>query len=105
MTPLVGSQVIAESYTQWVVEDAFPLGRPAWEEVGALFVADVHPYEMMKLRLLNAGHSAISYCSYLIGDAPSLECALLLRGGVAFLDAPSQRPKGAFIADLPPFCK
>jgi len=59
--------VIAESYTQWVVEDAFPLGRPAWEEVGALFVADVHPYEMMKLRLLNAGHSAISYCSYLIG--------------------------------------
>ena len=35
--------VIAESYTQWVIEDKFTLGRPAWETQGALFVPDVHP--------------------------------------------------------------
>jgi mannitol 2-dehydrogenase len=61
--------VICESYVQWVVEDKFVNGeRPLWETQGALFVPDVHPYEMMKLRLLNAGHSAISYASYLMGE-------------------------------------
>ena len=59
--------VIAEAYTQWVVEDKFVCGRPVWESVDVLFVEDVHNYEMMKLRLLNAGHSAISYASYLMG--------------------------------------
>jgi mannitol 2-dehydrogenase len=59
--------VIAEGYMQWVIEDKFLYGRPAWEKEGALFVSDVGPYEAMKLRLLNAGHSAISYSSYLMG--------------------------------------
>lgn len=60
--------VIAEDYTQWVVEDNFVNGcRPALEASGALMVGDVHAYEMMKLRLLNAGHSALSYISYLAG--------------------------------------
>lgn len=52
---------------QWVIEDEFVCGRPGWEDEGALFVKDVGPYEAMKLRLLNAGHSAISYSSYLMG--------------------------------------
>ena len=52
--------VFAEPFSQWVIEDRFPLGRPAWEAVGAQFVGDVAPYEFMKLRLLNASHLAMS---------------------------------------------
>lgn len=52
--------VFAETFTQWVIEDDFIDGRPAWEKVGAQFVADVAPYEFMKLRLLNASHLAVS---------------------------------------------
>mmetsp|Transcript_16795 Transcript_16795/g.20171 ORF Transcript_16795/g.20171 Transcript_16795/m.20171 type:complete len:498 (-) Transcript_16795:280-1773(-) len=59
--------VCAEDYTQWVIEDNFPSGRPAWEAFGALLVEDVKPYELMKLRLLNGSHSALAYLSYLAG--------------------------------------
>ena len=53
--------VFCEDFIQWVVEDSFPAGRPAFEEVGAEFVADVTPYEMMKIRILNGGHAIIAY--------------------------------------------
>ena len=59
--------VFSESFTQWVIEDRFPTGRPSWEEVGAQFVADVAPYEFMKLRLLNASHLAVSGMGRLMG--------------------------------------
>ena len=59
--------VVCEPFTQWVVEDHFPTGRPAWEKVGAQLVDDVEPYELMKLRLLNAGHQAIAYLGHLCG--------------------------------------
>jgi fructuronate reductase len=59
--------VVTEPFTQWVVEDRFPAGRPAWETVGVELVADVHPYETMKLRLLNGSHSTIAYLGYLAG--------------------------------------
>ncbi len=59
--------VFAETFTQWVIEDRFPEGRPAWEEVGAQFVADVAPYEFMKLRLLNASHLAVAGLGRLAG--------------------------------------
>jgi len=59
--------VVCEPFTQWVVEDHFPLGRPAYEKVGAQMVADVVPYELMKLRLLNASHQALTYFGYLAG--------------------------------------
>ncbi|EMI24278.1 mannitol dehydrogenase family protein [Rhodopirellula europaea] len=51
--------VTCEPFCQWVVEDSFSSGRPKWESVGAQFVPDVVPYEKMKLRLLNAGHSVL----------------------------------------------
>nr|WP_320016731.1 mannitol dehydrogenase family protein [uncultured Desulfobacter sp.] len=51
--------VTSEPFNQWVIEDNFSNGRPAWEEVGVQFVADVTPYEKMKIRLLNAGHSVL----------------------------------------------
>ena len=53
--------VFCEDFIQWVIEDTFPEGRPAFEEVGAQFVDDVTPFEMMKLRILNAGHAMIAY--------------------------------------------
>ncbi|MCK6065852.1 MULTISPECIES: mannitol dehydrogenase family protein [Microbacterium] len=59
--------VCAEEFAQWVIEDRFPAGRPALETVGAQFVADVAPYEKMKLRLLNASHQAMSYLGLLAG--------------------------------------
>ncbi len=59
--------VVCEPFTQWALEDHFPLGRPALEEVGVQVVDDVEPYELMKLRLLNAGHQALGYLGYLSG--------------------------------------
>jgi len=59
--------VVTEPFTQWVIEDRFPQGRPAWENAGAEFVADVEPYEHMKLRLLNGSHSTLAYLGYLAG--------------------------------------
>ena len=59
--------VATEPFTQWVIEDAFAAGRPAWEEAGAQFVTDVTPFELMKLRLLNGAHSAMAYLGYLAG--------------------------------------
>ena len=59
--------VFCETFTQWVIEDRFVAGRPAWEEVGAQFVADVAPYEFMKLRLLNASHLAVAGLGRLAG--------------------------------------
>jgi mannitol 2-dehydrogenase len=59
--------VISETFSQWVIEDRFPQGRPAWENVGAQFVSDVAPYEFMTLRLLNASHLAVSGLGQLAG--------------------------------------
>ncbi|CAM9946560.1 unnamed protein product [Ectocarpus sp. 12 AP-2014] len=59
--------VIAEDFSQWVIEDNFCDGMPAWDKVGGLVVKDVKPYEFMKLRLLNGGHSCLSYISVLCG--------------------------------------
>lgn len=59
--------IFCERFRQWVIEDDFVAGRPAWEEVGAQFVADVAPYEFMKLRLLNASHLAIAGLGRLMG--------------------------------------
>ncbi len=56
-----------EPFSQWVIEDDFPTGRPDWEAGGALFVQDVAPYENMKLRMLNGAHSMLAYCGFLSG--------------------------------------
>ena len=59
--------VFCEPFRQWVLEDRFPAGRPALEEVGVQFVDDVTPYEHMKIRMLNGGHAMIAYPSGLLG--------------------------------------
>ena len=59
--------VYCEDFIQWVIEDNFIAGRPAWESVGAEFTDDVTAYENMKLSLLNASHTLLSYPSFLSG--------------------------------------
>jgi mannitol 2-dehydrogenase len=59
--------VVCEPFTQWVLEDHFSAGRPPLEDAGVQLVTDVEPYELMKLRLLNASHQALCYLGYLSG--------------------------------------
>ncbi|MDR0253158.1 MAG: mannitol dehydrogenase family protein, partial [Brucellaceae bacterium] len=59
--------VCTEPFSQWVIEDHFPSGRPAWEKAGVTFVRDVAAFELMKLRLLNGSHSTLAYLGYLAG--------------------------------------
>jgi fructuronate reductase len=71
--------VVTEPFTQWIVEDRFPAGRPDFAAAGVQLVSDVTPFEHMKLRLLNASHSALAYLGYLAGHetiAPAMtdEC-------------------------------
>jgi fructuronate reductase len=60
--------VSTEPFKQWIIEDNFAAGRPDWHAVGVQLVADILPYENIKLRLLNAAHSAIAYCGLLAGS-------------------------------------
>ena len=59
--------VVTEPFSQWVIEDRFPLGRPDFGLGGAAFVADVAPFEHMKLRMLNGAHSTLAYFGQLTG--------------------------------------
>jgi mannitol 2-dehydrogenase len=81
--------VFCEDFTQWVIEDRFVAGRPAWEKVGAQFVPDVTPYEMMKLRLLNGSHLAVAALGRLAGYTyvhEAMEDDLLRRLMAALMD-------------------
>lgn len=59
--------VVCEPFVQWVLEDKFVSGRPAWEKVGVQFTDDVTPYEEMKIKLLNGSHLALTYLGFLRG--------------------------------------
>ena len=59
--------VVAEPFTQWVLQDQFVAGRPELQDVGVQLVDDVEPYELMKLRLLNASHQVVGYLGHLGG--------------------------------------
>jgi D-arabinitol 4-dehydrogenase len=62
-----GAPVMGEKFIQWVIEDHFINGRPAWEKVGAEMVSSVLPYEEAKIRILNASHSCFAWAGTLIG--------------------------------------
>ncbi|GAA3543551.1 fructuronate reductase [Zobellella aerophila] len=66
--------VATEPFTQWVIEDDFVAGRPAWEKVGVELVRDVRPFEAMKLRMLNGTHSFLAYLGYLAGYEYVSDC-------------------------------
>ncbi|HAQ88145.1 MAG TPA: mannitol dehydrogenase, partial [Pseudomonas sp.] len=59
--------VVCEPFVQWVLEDNFVAGRPAWDKVGVQFTDDVAPYEEMKIKLLNGSHLALTYLGFLRG--------------------------------------
>jgi fructuronate reductase len=63
------SPVVTEPFTEWVLTDEFPAGRPAWERAGATFVDDVRPHEDRKLWLLNGSHSMLAYTAAPLGFA------------------------------------
>lgn len=77
--------VVTEPFTHWVIEDRFRAGRPAWDLAGAELVADVRPFERMKLRLLNASHSLIAYLGYLAGHRTVAE-AIAAPGAAALVE-------------------
>ena len=106
-----GWPVVCEPFLQWVLEDDFAAGRPPFEEVGVQVVDDVEPYEMMKLRLLNAGHQGVAYLGYLAGyrlvheaAADPAMAAFLLgymrREGVPTLPDVPGTDLGAYTAEL-----
>lgn len=101
--------VEAEPFTQWVVQDAFPGGRPAWEQAGAVLTGDVTPWETLKLRVLNGAHSTLAYLGAVAGRATVAE-ALELPGMQEFLlrllledVAPTIEPPTG--VDLETYCK
>ncbi|SCL54589.1 fructuronate reductase [Micromonospora eburnea] len=69
--------VAAEPYSQWVIEDDFPGGRPAWERAGATLTDDAGPWERLKLRALNGVHSATAYLGALAGAETVAEALAL----------------------------
>jgi mannitol 2-dehydrogenase len=93
-----GWPVVCEPYTQWVMQDDFVAGRPPWEQVGVQMVDDVRPYELMKLRLLNASHQVMGYLGRLAGleyvhdVCRDPEFARLLDGYMAHEATPTLEP-------------
>ncbi|WP_422747891.1 mannitol dehydrogenase family protein [Micromonospora sp. WMMD1219] len=69
--------VAAEPWSQWVIEDDFPGGRPAWERSGAVLTDDAGPWERLKLRALNGVHSATAYLGALAGAETVAEALTL----------------------------
>jgi fructuronate reductase len=59
--------VVAEPFLEWVVEDRFVSGRPAWNEGGARFAPNAEPFERLKLRMVNGSHSALAYLGVMAG--------------------------------------
>ncbi len=66
--------VTHENFRQWVLEDDFAAGRPPWEDVGATFTDDVHAYEKMKIRILNAGHQVLANAGELLSIPTIAAC-------------------------------
>ncbi|MFI7024669.1 mannitol dehydrogenase family protein [Micromonospora sp. NPDC049900] len=97
--------VAAEPYTQWVIEDDFPGGRPAWDRAGAVLCADAGPWERLKLRGLNGVHSAAAYLGALAGcetiaDALALpHLTTVLRRLIAEVAASFTPPDGVDVVD------
>ena len=66
--------VTHENFRQWVIEDSFCAGRPDWDQAGAIFRDNVHDYETMKLRILNAGHQVLANAGELLSVATIADC-------------------------------
>ncbi|WP_447893651.1 mannitol dehydrogenase family protein [Vreelandella sp. GE22] len=94
-----GNAVVCEAFSQWVVEDHFPAGRPSWEEEGVTMVSDVAPFETMKLRMLNGSHSLLAYLGAL-GDIETVFDAVQIEAFKALLSR-YMREEAAPTLDMP----
>ena len=95
--------VVTEPFSQWVIEDRFAGPRPRWEQVGAELIADVAPYELAKLRMLNGAHSALAYLGLQRGHefvhqaivdpelAPIIDRLMREEGATSLSPAPGQK--------------
>ncbi len=103
--------VVAEPFSQWVIEDRFAGPRPAWEKAGAELVRDVAPYEKVKLRMLNGAHSALAYLGGLagyefiadaLGDDTLAACAhrLMTEDAAPTLDPPAEMDLDAYAGQV-----
>ena len=87
------SPVVTEPFRDWVLSGSFPAGRPAWENAGARFVEDIHPFENRKLWLLNGSHSLLAYAGQLRGHetvAQAIADPALLTAVTTFWDEACQ---------------
>jgi len=104
LTKLTGVQdrapVIAEDFIQWVLEDNFKYGRPAYETADVTMVADVLPYEEAKIRLLNGSHTMISYPSFLAGER-KVDIAIKDPVFAAFIKGYLYEEAGKYIPNIP----
>jgi len=66
--------VTHENFRQWVIEDSFCAGRPDWDKVGAQLTQNVHPFESMKIRILNAGHQLLANAGEILGCSTIAQC-------------------------------
>ena len=103
--------VVTEPFRQWVIEESFAAGRPAWEQAGALLVTDVRPYELAKLRMLNGAHSLLGYLGALAGLETIAETVavepfaiaaqrLMVDDAVPTLVGPAGLDLAAYVADI-----
>lgn len=92
--------VVCESFSQWVVEDHFPLGRPDWEVEGVQMVDDVRPFETMKLRMLNGSHSLLAYIGLLAGHETVFDA--VSDGDLVHFMARYMTEEAAPTLDMPP---
>lgn len=92
--------IFCEQFRQWVIEDRFVAGRPEWEAVGVQFVDDVSPYELMKLRLLNASHLAIAGLGRLL-DHVHIDEAISDDALCAYMKALMDRETGPTLPPIP----
>lgn len=92
--------VTHENFRQWVIEDKFCAGRPAWENVGAIMTHDVHLYEAMKIRILNAGHQVLANAGELLG-VPTIAACMADADIAAFFRKVQETEIAPYVAPVP----
>ncbi|MEL6463758.1 MAG: mannitol dehydrogenase family protein [Pseudomonadota bacterium] len=94
--------VTHENFRQWVIEDAFCAGRPDWDKTGATFTDQVHAYEAMKIRILNAGHQVLANAGELLALPTITDC--MSHPGIRDMFRKVQMEEIApYVADVPEF--
>lgn len=96
--------VTHEYFRQWVIEDDFCAGRPPWDLVGATFTSDVHAYEAMKIRILNAGHQVLANAGEIL-SVPTIAACMAHPDILAFfrkVQATEIAPHVAPVPDMTP---